>query len=188
MRFKIIFAIELLLLCVAGGFGITISIQDALAEDGNPVFVQKPSGCVTVNLNGGEDYFASAQSQSECVYGSTGINEIWTFGGADWISGGDSTDPEHGGDGQDQMYGGKEGDNMDGEAGNDYLWAGCPGGCDQTGGNNYINLLKGGDGNDQLAACNNVPNDRLQGGQGGYDTGYGDPGDTFSGIEEKHLC
>lgn len=167
-------------------FVSTCFVPSALAEDGAPV-TSKPTGCVEITLNGGEDYFASALDQNECVTGDWGQNYVSTFGGRDWFTGKGETDEFHGGNDQDIAYGGVEGDRLFGEGGNDFLYAGCPNGCDQSD-NVYADLIEGASGDDTIGACNNFRT-VIRGGQGGYDVGYVDVNkDDWSGLEKVIGC
>jgi Ca2+-binding RTX toxin-like protein len=157
--------------------------QVAHSEDGAPV-APLASCDVTINLGANEDYFGS--DAWECVNGGSGSNSIWGQGGRDTLTGGGGTDPLQGGGSQDVLYGGQEGDNMHGNSGDDYLYAGCKGGCNQTGPVQYRNLLQGDDGDDVLAARNNRGDDRLEGGAG-FDTCYVDRGDETNSCENKRI-
>lgn len=172
------------LVAVLGAFASPASAQTS--EDGAPI-VSKPSGCLDVDLDGGEDYFTSAVNQSECVTGGTGQNLIYTFGGNDWANGNGEVDEVHGGDQQDTIFGGKEGDRIFGEGGNDYLRAGCPSGCSISG-QTFADLIEGADGSDNIGACNDFRT-VVHGGQGDTDVGYVDRNkDDWSGLEVIHFC
>lgn len=156
----------------------------AASDDGDPTPLAKPTPCVNVALSGAENYGGS--NQNDCVTGGTGQNSIGLYGGTDWADGKGGSDSIYGGDQQDVIYGGNEGDHLEGQGGNDFVRAGCPGGCDQSNPAHYGEML-GGTGDDTLAACNNVK-DVLKGGTG-YDVGYVDPSkDTWSALERVVGC
>ena len=155
------------------------------AEDGDPTPLSKPTPCNYQTLFLNENYGGS--NQNDCVTGGSGQNAIGLYGGTDWADGRGGSDSIYGGDQQDVIYGGKEGDHLEGEGGNDFLRAGCPGGCDQSNPAHFGEML-GGSGNDTLAACNNVK-DVLKGGAGDFDTAYVDPSkDDWSGFEKVIGC
>lgn len=175
----------LISLAVWALIGLGVYTAVAHAEDGAPS-EPYPTSCILVNLDSGEDYSSGSFDQApQCVDGGSGSNNIWTFGGRDWVNGKGGTDPIHGGDAQDILYGGNEGDNIEGDAGNDFIYAGCPGGCDQSGAQ-FFNLIHGGDGNDIIGARNNVGNDVLYGGSG-FDTCYVDRNDETHSCEDKRI-
>lgn len=180
MRFKFIIIAALTALCFAAPGA-------ANAQDGDPTPTPKPVNCVNIDLDGGEDYIATAQNQNECVTGGTGQNVIWLFSGNDWANGNGDVDEIHGQDQQDSIFGGKEGDRIFGEGGNDFLRAGCPNGCDITG-QVFADLIEGGDGSDNIGACNGFRT-VVHGGQGDTDVGYVDKNkDDWSGLEIIHFC
>lgn len=179
----LIFGVTLLALVASGFFD-----GHGRASDGVPAsrVAAKTAVCTASNtffLTKGQDFNAPLKG-TQCVVGGKGSNSIFTHDGPDWVNGKNGTDPIYLGAGQDIAYGGKEGDHIEGAGGDDTLLAGCPGGCDQSGAR-YLNLLKGGSGNDILGADNNVGNDKLKGGPG-FDRCYGDKTDHFFSCEEIH--
>jgi Ca2+-binding RTX toxin-like protein len=157
------------------------------AEDGIPTtsISARPTNCVPVNLQGGEDYLVGGSGR-ECVDGGSGANTIFTDGGADWINGKDGSDPIDAGDGNDSVWGGKEGDSMHGGGGDDYMYAGCPGGCDQSVAT-FFNQFFGEGGNDIIGARNNVQNDEVHCGPG-YDVVYLDTKATSTPDTADSSC
>lgn len=153
-----------------GAMLVGIFASYAIAEDGGPPN-PRPLNCEnSVDLSGGENF--GGTNVRDCVDGGSGSNTIATYGDADWANGKGGSDPMYGGDWGDVLYGGNEGDHIEGQAGADYLYAGCPGGCDQKGGQ-FKNVLIGGSGDDVLAMRNNVGADDADCG-GGFDTVYMD--------------
>lgn len=177
-RFISIIGLVLVLGAIAGS-------SSAPAEDGDPTIVPKPIGCTNVTVDHpDDDYFASAPDQSECVTGGSGSNQIWTFGGRDWVNALAGEDQIEGGDQQDTLFGGKSGDVIDGEGGDDFIRVGCPNGCDQTGQNAY-DIARGRAGDDTIGAANNFLT-HVEGGDGTHDVCYFDKGlDVVSGCEDK---
>ncbi len=89
-------------------------------------------------------------------------DQMWGWGGDDWIDGGAGDDEIWGGTGNDTIRGGDGRDEIFGEHGNDTLWGGA--GKDVVGGGQGNDTLYGGAGEDTMVGDGG--NDRLDGGAG----------------------
>lgn len=85
----------------------------------------------------GNDTISNFESASgsntggDFIWGTSGNNEIRTYGGSDQLSGRDGADILDGGDGNDYLWGGSGADTLLGGNGNDYLDGGAGPGIDQ---------------------------------------------------------
>ncbi len=137
----------------------------------DPAKVQAAIGRIWSALEGmqGEYWFGGTGGDEKT--GTAFDDQMWSWGGDDWIDGGAGDDEIWGGHGNDTIRGGAGRDEIFGEHGNDTLWGGD--GNDVVGGSQGNDTLYGGDGEDTLLGDGG--NDRLDGGAG-VDRLYGGGG------------
>jgi Ca2+-binding RTX toxin-like protein len=122
-------------------------------------------------------YWQTATSGNDTLYGWRGDDIILAQDGADTIYGNNGNDTLEGGIGNDTIYGGANDDLIRGGDNDDLLYGGT--GNDRMGGKNGIDYIYGEDGDDQL--WGDAGNDTLEGGLGNDLINGGDDNDLLRG-------
>ena len=153
---------------IDGGYGTDYINGGAGTDTTSYLFY---NGAVNANLATGKVGFVGSAAPADTLYS---IENIYTGGGNDWITGSDADNVIKSGHGNDVVSGGAGNDRIEGRSGNDRLYGGD--GNDRLYGGADNDLLYGGDGNDTLKGGSG--NDWLKGDQGA-DRLFGGSGNDY---------